>query len=206
MEATPMRKFTRMFLTLGVCLVSVTSASYVRTDEELARINSEYKDILRTIDGFSKQLSGEALSKYKVLKKALESYATSHSENEVYAEGTGYSDVVAAEKISVQREFIELFKRLDTKQFKPQSELDLKKEDAELNQTYQILQKNKNLDTGVAADPSRSGIRNTQRKWIQYRDAWLAFSKINFPTVDKDALNASLTSDRIVRLKNIKDN
>ncbi|MEK7358236.1 MAG: lysozyme inhibitor LprI family protein, partial [Bdellovibrionota bacterium] len=82
-------------------------------------------------------------------------------------------------------------------------ELEFKKKDSELNRIYRAIQKNENLDTGVAAAPSRIGIQDTQRNWIQYRDAWLAFANLKFSTVSQYSLSAALTSDRIRMLKKI---
>ncbi len=198
-----MRKYARIILTFSICIWSATSLGYMHTDEQLARMNKEAEDLQRTLDGFSKNLKGELPAKYKLLRNALDVYATAHAENELDAAGTGWADAVIAEKESVLKEFIELFRKLDSKRLKAQSELEFKKKDSELNRIYRAIQKNENLDTGVAAAPSRIGIQDTQRNWIQYRDAWLAFANLKFSTVSQYSLSAALTSDRIRMLKKI---
>ncbi len=71
-------------------------------------------------------MSGELGSKYKILKNALEAYSTAHAENESNAPGTGWADAVAAHRKAVLKEFIDLYKKLDSQQIKVQSELDFK--------------------------------------------------------------------------------
>lgn len=198
-----MDKCARIILTFGICFYSVTSLGYIHTDEQLANMNKSAEAIQQKLDGFSKNLKGELLAKYNLLRHALDTYATAHAENELDAAGTGWADAVFATKKSVQKEFIDLFTKLDSNQLKEQSELDFKKRDKELNRIYQDLQNNNNLDSEVAAAPSRRGIKNTQRIWIQYRDAWLAFATLKFTTVSQHSLSAALTSNRIEMLKEI---
>lgn len=135
----------------------------------------------------------------------MDAYVDAHGNNEGSFFGSGWADGVAAAKESVQEEFIDLFRKLDSKQLTEQSDLDLKQKDLELNRIYQKIQNNKNLDSEVAASVSRRGVKETQRKWIKYRDAWLAFAIVKFPTVSKYSLNATLTADRISRLKKIPE-
>lgn len=198
-----MGKFARIFMTLAVCFVSVKSLARVHTEEELAALNKRYEDLQRTLEGLSKNLDGESLSKYRLLRKSLDAYVEAHGYNEASFAGSGWADGVGGAKQSVQKEFIDLFKKLDSKQLAEQTELDFEKKDSELNRIYQEIQNNKNLDSEVAASVSRRGIKETQRKWIKYRDAWLAFATVSFPLVSKHSLNATLTEDRISRLEKI---
>lgn len=201
-----MHLFNQIFLVLSVCLFSLASHGYIHTDEELAEMKKEAEDLQRTLDTFSKNLSGETPSKYKSLRKALEAYATAHAENELNAVGTGWASAVDAAEKSVLKEFINIFKKLDSRHFEMASEMEFKKRDAELNRIYKKIQKNKNFDTESAAAPSRNGIKDTQRLWLQYRDAFLAFAALKFPDVSKSSLSALLTTQRVLKLKEITSN
>lgn len=198
-----MRKFARIFMTLAVCFVTVTSLGRMHTDEELAALNKRYEDLQRTLDGLSKNLDGESLLKYRPLRRALDAYVDTHAHKEASFAGSGWAEGVSDAKQSVQKEFIDLFKKLDSKQLPKKSELDFKKTDSELNRIYQEIQNNKNFDSEVAAAVTRRGIKESQRKWIKYRDAWLAFATVRFPTVSKHSLSAALTEDRISKLVKI---
>ncbi|PSJ41689.1 lysozyme inhibitor LprI family protein [Allosphingosinicella deserti] len=48
---------------------------------------------------------------------------------------------------------------------------------------------------------TRTGIRDAQRAWLRYRDAFLAFAKVKFPAVASDSLAAWLTDKRTEMLE-----
>ena len=126
-------------------------------------------------------------------------------DNEANAPGTGWADSVAADKNFVRKEFIDLIRKFESKNLKVQSQSNFKRQDAELNRVYNSLLKNKGLDSiRDAALVTRKGLRETQRDWVTYRDAWLEFTKVKFPNVSQDTLKATLTADRISLLKRIE--
>lgn len=47
---------------------------------------------------------------------------------------------------------------------------------------------------------TRDGVRETERAWIAYRDAWLAFAPVAWPKASTEALAARLTRDRVGQL------
>ena len=40
------------------------------------------------------------------------------------------------------------------------------------------------------------GIRDAERAWLKYRDSWIAFAKLRYPSVPADAWLVLLTNDR----------
>ena len=200
-----MNKFAKVFLILGVSLIAATSRGSMHTDVEIAEMDKEADDIQRTLDGFSKNLTGGLLAKYESLRSAMEVYASAHGDNEANAPGTGWADSVAADKNFVRKEFIDLIRKFESKNLKVQSQSNFKRQDAELNRVYNSLLKNKGLDSiRDAALVTRKGLRETQRDWVTYRDAWLEFTKVKFPNVSPGTLKATLTADRISLLKRIE--
>lgn len=175
----------------------------MHSDKQLAEMNKAADDVVNTLDGFSKTLAGESLLKFEALRNAMEAYASAHGENETNSPGTGWSDAVEAEKQNVRNEFIDLFKKLNSKQLKAQSQSDFKKKDAELNRIYQTLLKNKGLDSGIAAYMNREGLIETEREWVAYRDAWIEFAKTKFPATSASSLSATLTADRVSVLNRV---
>lgn len=51
-----------------------------------------------------------------------------------------------------------------------------------------------------AGDITRDGVRETERAWLAYRDAWLAFAPVAWPKASTEALAARLTRDRVGQL------
>ncbi len=198
-----MKKIVMLFVVIYVCSVPLIGMGYMHSDEKIVQLNKEYDDIQRTLNGFSKNLSGELVAKYKILRSALSIYANAHADNESNSPGTGWADARAYHEKAILKNFIDYFKKLESQQMSAHSDLDFKNKDVELNRLYQSIQKNKNFDTGEAAATSRLGIKNTQRSWIKYRDVWVSFAILKFPSVDTHSLKTNLTADRITILAKI---
>ena len=47
----------------------------------------------------------------------------------------------------------------------------------------------------------KDGIRDAQRAWLRYRDAFLAFAALRYPQVTRDSLSAWLTEKRTKMLE-----
>lgn len=79
---------------------------------------------------------------------------------------------------------------------------DFRRADAALNASYGKLMK---------ADLSQStvtpgGVRETQRAWIKYRDAWVQFGTVKYPRISADTWRTTLTRTREAMLREVYDN
>ncbi len=78
-------------------------------------------------------------------------------------------------------------------------EAELKRQDRELNATYQKIQK-------AAAPDLKQALTKGQRAWIAYRDAWCSYEELTpvapGGSVNKAACLLDLTKTQIDRLKN----
>ncbi|MFT4251450.1 MAG: DUF1311 domain-containing protein, partial [Caulobacter sp.] len=73
--------------------------------------------------------------------------------------------------------------------------------DRSLNEVYGAAMDS--LPAGQAdqlGEITRDGVRQTERAWITYRDAWLAFAPVAWPKASTEALAARLTRDRVGQL------
>ena len=132
------------------------------------------------------------------LVKSGAAFATSQASDETSPGGTGYVGfVIAAEARENEwlREHLAAFEkgRFD---LPPPSRFGV--DDAELNRIYAELIKSDRKD-GVSA----AAIRATQRSWLAYRDAWVAFAALRYPLLPADSLKAALTQWRIKQLKRL---
>lgn len=50
---------------------------------------------------------------------------------------------------------------------------------------------------------TKASVRATQRLWLAYRDAWVRFAALRYPTMSADALKATLTQWRAAELGKI---
>lgn len=200
-----MRSFaiTHIFSIVSFCILSSAAFGYIHTEEQLAKMDKDAKEVEQALENLSKDLSQDQSLKFKKLKIALKSYATSHADNELDAAGTGWADTVRATGEDMLKDFISFFKKLDSGKLTPKSNAEYKKTDIELNRLYRRIQNNPHFDTNVAAAPSKIGIKETQRNWIQYRDAWVEFAALKFPTITQDSLSTALTQERVEILKDL---
>lgn len=73
--------------------------------------------------------------------------------------------------------------------------------DKQLNVIYGKLMKQPKPDYAGAVE--KDGIRDTQRLWLRYRDAWLAFGAVHYPSVTGDTWAALLTARRNAQLEEL---
>ncbi|MGI4717117.1 MAG: lysozyme inhibitor LprI family protein [Janthinobacterium lividum] len=70
--------------------------------------------------------------------------------------------------------------------------------DARLNAVYHRI---RDLPASEFTTIRFAGIQQTQRAWLAYREAWVAFGKVKYPQVPANAWRAWLTRKRIAMLK-----
>ena len=77
----------------------------------------------------------------------------------------------------------------------------LRTEDARLNRGYRSLMAELRADTDrCCGAPTADGLRTSQRAWLRYRDAFIAFAAVKFPDYPRDSLAAWLTSNRLATM------
>lgn len=133
------------------------------------------------------------------LRKANQAFAKAHAENETAPGGTGYAGfVIAAEARETEwlREHLAAFEKGE---FKAPPPAQFALDDATLNRVYNERLRAKRSDGAVPA----SAIRVTERSWLAYRDAWVAFAALRYPQLPAASLQALLTQWRIKQLAHI---
>lgn len=78
-------------------------------------------------------------------------------------------------------------------------------DDAALNRLYRRLMASPSTDVDApdrlpGSMVTRTDMRNGQRAWLAYRDAWIRFAALRYPAVAPDALRAALTRWRSKQL------
>ncbi|SRR6266404_7337074 len=93
-----------------------------------------------------------------------------------------------------EAEFVTMLEELEKGPLPNSSEADFAKADAELNTVYAEVLKR-------VAEYHVAGIRNSQRSWIPYRQAWVKFGRVKYPNVTAVSWQAWVTEHRIEELK-----
>lgn len=140
----------------------------------------------------------EALKK---LQKAADLFFKQRSENEVDLSGTDFPIAPEGERIDLENDFVgKILKseKCDYIEFPADSFSDA---DKELNVIYSRLMKGK--DTLGHSEIDKEGIKDTQRSWIGYRDAWVRFIAICCPKTPANSIKTLLTKERTSQLEEL---
>jgi uncharacterized protein YecT (DUF1311 family) len=133
------------------------------------------------------------------LQKSANDFFESRSDLEVDQSGSGRFIMVSSERSGLDRDFESALLRFETGTMPHFTSAEFAKADAELNTLYNGALKE-------AARPDRKGtitadgIRTTERAWLHYLVAWVAFARQKYPQVTADSWRCWLTQERIKQL------
>ena len=136
------------------------------------------------------------------VQKAAAAFVDARGQNEVDQSGTGRGAFVVDAEEKAERAVSTLLADAEAGRIAPTSGADAKSADAALNAAYTALM---GRAPALAKDTTltAAGIATTERAWLRYRDAWLAFAKLRYPALPPDALLARLTRDRTAQLADV---
>jgi hypothetical protein len=135
------------------------------------------------------------------LVEAEDTYSTAHAGGEIDKSGSGR----AIWELDAEGELRERFKAAlvacENGGLRGSSASELPRADLELNQLYRkALASAKAGEDGYGA-VQPDGIRDAERAWLNYRDAWVTFARLRYPAISAEAWLTLLTNDRVAILK-----
>ena len=156
-------------------------------------------DVLET---FSSRWPKEHQAAFKLLQQANEDYVLSLGKDETYLGGTIRNLRVDNVEEQQRDRFLAAVKTFEGGHLPNGTASDWAKGDAELNLMYRKViaaaKVPKEADDG-AIQPE--GIQRTERVWLKYRDAWVTFAKLHYPSTDPSSWLTLLTIMRTASLK-----
>lgn len=135
---------------------------------------------------------------YDRLRKMAVQYFDTHSECEVEQSGTARMAMFIEDTQALEEEFKNTLDLLEKGKLPKYSSQQFKAADARLNAVYQEVQKKFDPSGGTV---TREGIRNTQRMWLKYRDAWVTFCGKKYIPYSSDSIKTHWTLKRIKELE-----
>jgi uncharacterized protein YecT (DUF1311 family) len=132
---------------------------------------------------------------------ALEKAKNTFADNEVDMSGTARGALSIAAREAEDGQFLATLEKVISGDLPSTSPSDLAETDNKLNALYSKIQKRK--DTSDWGTVTKEGIRKTELAWLIYRDAFVNFAKLNFPSLAPESLKKALTEDRIKSLENL---
>ena len=138
-------------------------------------------------------LPPEGRKAFDTLWRATLAYAEARAQNETDLSGTARGAFAVESEEAVWSEFMALLTRVSGPKPLVGGAGETKSADAALNVAYRKRMAGSFDDLGTI---SADGVRQAERVWIRYRDAWLAFVRAAHPKTSADGVNTHLTRER----------
>jgi uncharacterized protein YecT (DUF1311 family) len=137
---------------------------------------------------------------FERLRTAHSAYVEAHGSGEVDLTGTARGAMVIEAEEALRDELVEVLERLRSGRALPTPASRLPAEDAALNAAYRKRLQEAAAGVAHPGAVTAEGIREAERAWLRYRDAFLAFAAAKFPRVPRAELAAWLTRQRTALL------
>lgn len=137
-------------------------------------------------------------SEWASLRSGADAFFDARTGKEVDLSGTSRSQFVIEERGKLEDTLADDLQLLASHKKPPTPPRDFPTADAELTATYDALMKRTDFPRGTV---TLDGIRDTERAWIAYRDAFVALATKARADVPGDTWRAMLTERRIAQLR-----
>lgn len=128
---------------------------------------------------------------YAALEAARDAFIDAHGDGEVDMSGTLRVALSIGAREAAHDAFLDTMRRLDARRLPAGS---LATADAVLNAAYAV--RREALRQEPEGTVTWEQVRDAQRAWLRYRDAFLAFATVAYPAMPRDHLAAWLTAQR----------
>lgn len=153
----------------------------------------------------TRKFSRAEMAEFRRLDSAIVAFARQRGMSETDASGTAraaFSIQATAEEMDA---LIRLLESIEQGGGVAQQSSEVVDLDRQLNQYYRQIMAIKGQREG---EPDRlgyttitkAGVKETQRAWLKYRDAWVRFARVRYPKLDPMALTGYLTKQRVDQL------
>lgn len=177
-----------------------------RAQGECASRDATKVDVKRRagLDALEARIAPGARTAYAALRKAAYAYADIHSRNEVDLTGTARGALVTEEEEATRAAFVKQIRQVLDGKVAAAGSAQAHAADAGLNATWRKLKAHgdplQKYGTVVLPD-----VLKTQRTWLTYRDAFIAFALAQAPGASTEGLFVALTRDRADTLAGLPD-
>jgi len=167
-------------------------------------VHSELADIARKtmMDSVINKWSKRDQAAYEKLRGAAGNFFYQRVSSEIDESGTARVAIVEQESGSLEDGFKAEILNADKCDFIKYSAQDFIDADKELNLLYSKIM---NGQLPVWGTVTKEGIRSTQRAWIRYRDAWVAFGAVRCPEMTDISWKTFITKERVSQLQELAD-
>jgi uncharacterized protein YecT (DUF1311 family) len=159
-------------------------------------LDSNLKEQIREqkFNEISSRWTDEEKAGFKILMSKANKFFTERSESEVDQSGTARAAMSIAEYTALREDFSNSLSDFESGKLPAFTQKDFTVADRKLNRTYGKLKKDKaedDLNTVKMED-----IQRVEYIWISYRDAWVDFGKLKYPSIPDYAWKTYFTNKR----------
>ncbi|MGO9011849.1 MAG: lysozyme inhibitor LprI family protein [Bryobacteraceae bacterium] len=138
---------------------------------------------------------------FTALVQTEQAYSKAHGNWEINTAGTArVAEEIGAEQ-KLRDEFLAALRSFEKGNLPHGSANDFAKADARLNDLYRKVLASAEAHKSDLGAVQPQGVRTAERAWLKYRDAWVVFAKLRYPSVSPGYWLTLLTTDRIAILK-----
>ena len=146
---------------------------------------------------------------WQTLRIAADGYFGRVGSEEIDLSGTSRGAFAIEARETLEMELLDTVQRFERGERPTQTAASLAPLDRALNTTYREVRaelQDRPLLQGydLFGTVNADGVRDTQRAWLRYRDAWVAFAATRWPDTAGDAWRAWLTDTRTAALRAIR--
>lgn len=168
----------------GVCASLQSDIEAQKTAADFARITGKFTPAQAAM--FAK------------LDAAARKYFEAHASNEIDLSGTARGEFFIEERDAMLKAFRDEVAAFESGKAPGPAPVSYVAADKKLNDVYATT-----LKRSFYGTINKNGVRDTQRAWLPYRDAWVAFAASRYPNIPADAVKAFLTTQRTRALEKI---
>ena len=186
------------------CDEAMSTAEMNLCTEYDAEINKQKRaDAIRRLSSSWPKAHQEA---FKSLEQAKETFVVAHGQGETYLGGTIAGMRVMGVEERVRDKFLTALEGFESGHLPHENANDFAKVNAQMSILYRkavaAAEAQKTTDQEFQAENIQpEGIQKAQSAWLKYRDEWVAFAKLHYPSTDSNAWLTLLTKNRAASLR-----
>ncbi len=150
----------------------------------------------KTLKAIPAAFSAPQRAAFSGLLQAQDAYTQAHGKGEIYLSGSARAMFQIDAEQTLRDDFLAAMQSFEKGNYPAGSSATFSEADARLNHAYQAALADAEAHKSETGAVQPEGIREAERAWLTYRDAWVAFAAARYPAVPKEAWLTILTKDR----------
>lgn len=153
-----------------------------------------------SLEGIASHFTPAQRFAFDTLRKSEEAYSLAHARGEIDLSGSARAMYEIDSEETLRENFLAALKVFEKGKYPAGSQAQFADANTRLNRAYRKDLSDAEEHEGDYGAVQPGGIRDAERAWLKYRDAWVAFARLRYPSVPADAWLVLLTNDRIAIL------